>query len=338
MPPSVADQLLDAQVAHILGALTDDALRASVRPDVEELWSALSGIRLDALISAGDITRIVQRVLATVPASVTASTMVEVWTDAALDGPPVETTPADLVDRQHVHDVLAEVLAARGALTGGQLDRLAESPQVGALASRFISRIVMEAVQANRAMAERIPGVGSMMSLGTSAASMFAGVADKPLQAVGDTAGKGAAIAVRRLQKVLIETLEDPAFSAAIMEVWDLRADEPIGGIRHEDARAVVHRLAGLLHQIVVEASDTAPVQAGVAVFVGGFFDVYGEHPPTTLLDELGIGQEDLVAEIEVLLPRAVAALNADGALEAAIRARLAPFFHSPAVAAILAG
>ncbi len=335
MTQPVADRLLDAQVAYLLDTLTDDALAGAVGQDLEALWQALSGIRLDELISEDDISRITLRLLDTVPGSVTVSTVGEAWTDVVLDGPPVETTPADLIDRDQVQAVLAEALAGR-AIAEGQLGRLDEAPQVGVLASRFISRIVMEAVQANRAVAEKIPGMGSLMSLGTSAASMMAGVADKPLQAMGDTAGKGAAIAVRRLRKVVIETLDDPVFAAAVMEVWDLRADEPIGGIDDAESRAAVHRMVGLVQQIVVEAAGTSQVQAGVERFVQAFFAVYGEHPPTTLLEELGIEEELILTEIQGLLPRLMGALRTEGTLETIIRARLEPFFHSPAVTAIL--
>jgi hypothetical protein len=338
MTRAVADQLLDAQVAHILHALTGPSAAASVRRDVDELWAAASTIRLDELITADEVTRIATQLLASIPASVTVSTVLERWTDVVLDGPPVATTPSDLIDRGHVESLLDEAQHARRALADAQLDRLAESPQVGALASTFITRIVVEAVQANRAVAERIPGVGSIMSLGTSAASRVAGVADKPLQVMGDTAGRGAAMAVRRLRKVVLETLDDPVFAAAVMEVWDLRADEPLGGVTDEDGRGVVHRLAGLVQQIAIEAADTDQVRAAVGSFVTAFFEVYGEHPPTVLLEELSIDLETVTAELEVLLPRATARLHAGGALESAIRARLTPFFHSPAVAAILDG
>ncbi len=336
MTPPVADQLLDAQVAYLLDALTGDALAQSVREDLDTVWEALAQIRLDALITAEDVTRIAQRLLTTAPGSVTVSTMVQAWTDVVLDGPPVTTTPADLIDREQVQAVLAEALAGR-AIAEGQLGRLDQSPQVGILASRFISRIVMEAVQANRAVAEKIPGMGSLMSFGTSAASKVAGVADKPLQAMGDTAGKGAAIAVRRLRKVVLETLDDPVFAAAVMEVWDLRADAPINGIADEEPRATVHRMVELVQQIVVEAAGTTQVQAGVERFVEAFFEVYGEHPPTTLLEELGIERDVIAAELEVTLPRLVDPLRADGTLETMIRSRLEPFFHSAAVDAILA-
>jgi hypothetical protein len=338
MATTTADRLLDAHVAHVLAALAGERLDRSVHAIVEELWAAASRTRLDEVVTAEDVTRVVAHVLATVPGSVTASTMLEAWTDVALDGPPVETTPQDLLDRDLVAALLGEVLAAREVVTdGGRLDRLAESPAVGALASRFISRVVMEAVQANRAVAERIPGVGSVLSFGTSAASKVAGVADRPLQAMGDTAGKGAAIAARRLNKVVLETLDDPVFAAAVMEVWDLAAGEPLGAVEDEVRRAGLHRIVGLVQEAVVGAAATPQAEAAVAAAVDAFLAVYGEHPVTTLVEELGMERDVVLAEAQALAPRVVGALQSDGTLEAAIRARLQPFYASAAVAAILA-
>ena len=55
------------------------------------------------------------------------------------------------------------------------LERLTDSPLVGTMASRFMGRVVGEVLQANKAVAGKVPGLGSLMSFGTSAASKVDG-------------------------------------------------------------------------------------------------------------------------------------------------------------------
>ncbi len=70
---------------------------------------------------------------------------------------------------------------------------------------------------------------------------------------------------------------------------------------------------------------------------VDAFFLVYGDRPIADLIDEAGIGRDDILTMVNAIAPQAVEAAIADGWLEQAVRDRFAPFFASPAVAAILA-
>ena len=59
-------------------------------------------------------------------------------------------------------------------------------------------------------------------------------------------------------------------------------------------------------------------------------------YPVTTLLDELEIGRDDLVADLQSFVPPIVEAARAEGRLEQLIRDRVEPFFRSDAVTQIL--
>ncbi len=147
--------------------------------------------------------------------------------EAAYDGPAAPFTLAELVQREHVEQLLTEAFAHLD-LAEVFLDQIAESPLVATLATRFVGRLVSEVVATNRAVAEKIPGVGSLVSLGSNMAGKVVGAADKQFEALlGDTAGKGATFAMRRLNKVAVETLRDPAAQQAALQVFDLYADTP---------------------------------------------------------------------------------------------------------------
>ena len=77
------------------------------------------------------------------------------------------------------------------------LEELADSPLAGVVASRFMGRIVAEVVQANQAVASRVPGLGPLVSFGTSTASRLKGAADKQFESLlGDTVGKGGTLSL----------------------------------------------------------------------------------------------------------------------------------------------
>jgi len=343
MPPassaaSTANRLLDAQVTWLLGRLTGPGLTDRIAEDVDDLLLTGSKLPLGEVATAADIKAVAHLLFTNVPPSTAASTLVGVAADIAYDGPADRFTLADLIDREHVESLADEVLGMTD-LAERFLDDLTESPLVAALASRFVGRIVNDVVAMNQAVADKIPGLGSLVSFGTGAAGKVLGAADKGFQQVlGDTAGKGAAFAMRRLNKVLVETLKDPGTRDAVLEVFDLYADKPVVRLDQLGSREDATRVAGLLQDIVIAGAPTEPVLALVDALIDGFFATYGEHPVSALLEDLDLTRDDLVAHATAIVPRVLEQAKESGELERLLRARLEPFFASPEVAAILAG
>ena len=337
MPPaSLADQLLDAQVAWLVGQLTGPDLADLIAQDVDELLAAGSRLPVNALVGPAEVKGLIHLVLDKVPPSAAASTLVQAAADVAHDGPAETFALADVIDRENVESLVGEVLGMTD-VAEKFLDQIAESPLVASLASRFVGRIVGDMVQANQAMADKIPGLGSLVSFGTSAAGKVVGAADKQLQSVlGDTAGKGATFAMRRLNKVVIDTLKDPTARDAALQVFDLYADKPVLRINQLGTREDIQRIAGLLQDVVIAGAPTEPVVALVDALVDAFFATYGEHPATTLLDDLAITRNDIVMQATAIVPGLLASAHGTGELDRLVRARLAPFFSSAAVTAIL--
>lgn len=334
---TLAQRLLDAQVAWHLDLLSGPGVGDRVEADVDDLLRLGADIRIDSLITADAVKELARVLLEAVPPSTAASTFVAGAADIAYAGPTEPFALAEVIDREHVERLVDEALGMTG-LTERFLDRLTESPLVAALASRFVGRVVNDVVAMNQAVADKIPGVGSLMSLGTSAAGKVLGAADKSLQQVlGDTAGKSTVFVMKRLNKVVIETLKDPSTRDAVLEVFDLYADQPLPGPETVVDREDLHRLAGLIQDIVISGAATPPTLALVDALVDGFFATYGEHPVPVLLTDLGLGREDLVAQARTIVPGILDAAAANGELERLIRARLEPFYASAEVAAILA-
>jgi hypothetical protein len=333
---SVAQQLLDAQVAHHLERLTGDQLALTVSRLADDLFEAAGRHRIDDLVDREAITPIVVRALGTVPGSAAVGGILELATTIVYDGPAEPFPLGDLVPRERVEALLDALLGLNPVLERA-LERLTDSPMVGTMASRFMARIVGEVLQANKAVAGKVPGLGSLMSFGTSAASKVMGAADKQFEGlIGDTVGRGGTFAVRRLNRIVIETLQDPTTREAALQVWDLLAQEPVVGLAHYASHEEITGVVDAAHDVVVPVTANEHVARLVEVIVEGFFERFGAHTPTGLLDELEISREDVLADLVRIAPGAVAALRETGDLERMVRAQLEPFYTSPEVVALL--
>ncbi len=333
---SLAEKLLDAQVAHHLARLTGDRLPATVSRLVDDLLAASAAQPIADLVDRDAAVTVVTRLLQSVPGSAAAGAVVEVLADIVHDGPADRHPLGELVAREQVEALLDRLIALSPVLEGA-LERLTASPLVGTVASRFMGRIVGEVLQANKAVTDRVPGLGSLMSFGTSAASKVMGAADKQFEGlIGDTMGRGGTYAVRRLNKILVETVRDPTTREAVLQVWDLAADEPISGLSRSVTRAQLAGVVDALHEMVATAAGGEPAGGMVDAVVDALLERLGGYTPIELLDELGLDRVEVVVEMARLAPAVVDALRESGELERIIRAQLAPFYDSEEVRSLL--
>lgn len=337
MPAPLAQRLLDAQVAFHLDRLTGDEQAVTVARLAEGVLDASDAHQLADLVDRDVLKDVVGRALTDVPSSGAVSGFIELARDVVRAG-PVEPFPlSDVVDRAQVERLVDEALALTPVLDRA-LERLTASPAVGAAATRFMGRIVGEAIAANQAIADKVPGFGSLLSLGTRAAAGMVGAADKQLDGLlADTAGKGGTLAVRRLNRIVVETLRDPTTRDAILQVWDLAAAEPITGTGEHVSDEEVAGVVDAAHDLVVTTLAHPHTVAIAHAVVDGFLDAFGGYTPGELLAELELDRADVVADLVRFAPPIVDALRESGALEQLLRAELAPFYESDAVAGLLA-
>ena len=341
MPPAddatLGERLLDAQVAFHLARLTGDELAVTVTRLATSVLDAADGHQLADLVDPDAVKAVVSRALTDVPGSPAVAAFIELGRDLAVAGPSEPFLLGDVVDREQVERLLDETLALTPALERG-LERLTASPLVGATATRFMGRIVGEAIAANQAVADKVPGLGSLLSMGTKAAAGMVGAADKQLDGLlADTAGKGGTLAVRRLNRIIVDTLRDPTTRDAVLQVWDLAAAEPVRGLGDDTD---VDQLAGVVdaaHDLTVSVLAHPRVVALGDAVVDGFFEAFGGYTPGELLEQLDLDRADLVTDVVRFAPAVVGTLVESGELEQLLRTELAPFYASDEVARLLA-
>lgn len=334
--PSLADQLIDAQVEYVLAQLSTDALTATIERGVDHFLDAAGRLTVREAVDADAVKESVRRALDEVPSTAGTSEVVDLVLGVLYDGPAVPFTLGELVLRDQVEALVDELLGLTPVVERA-LDHLTESPLVGTVAARFMGRIVGEVLKANQAVADKVPGLGSLMALGTNAASRVMGAADKQFEAVlGDTAGKGATFAVRRLNAILLETLRDPTTREALLQIWDLAAEERVTGLKRFAEREELDGLVSAAHSVVATAAATEHVAAFADTLVDALLSRYGDHTLAALLDDFELTRDHLVAELSGLAPQVLEAAREDGALERIVRAEVEPFFRSETVTRIL--
>ncbi|WP_216911147.1 hypothetical protein [Nocardia noduli] len=336
-PREIAERLLDAQVEFLLGEVTGDRFAEVVGRDIESVLGVADTLVFREIVDIDQAKQTVRTIVDLIGGSPVIADMVGVFADSIYDNIAEnnEYTLGQVVDREPVEALLEKIFAMHQAQER-ILDRLTESPLVATVAAKFVDKLINDFVAANRERAEKIPGVSSLMSLGQSAANRAKKVADNSF--VGDLAGKGALFALKRTNNAIREMLRDAPVHSAAMEFWDLHADEPVSGLREYLTRKDLNELVLLCYEIAVTTREKPYFGLLLDECVEVFFQKYGDYTLAAMLPELGLTGDDIATEILRYGPAVIEGAKRNGVLAGLIRERLAPFYTSEAVLAILAG
>jgi hypothetical protein len=333
--PDLATALLDAQVAWALEQFSAANLAEIVLRDVDDLFALAGRFTVADLLDADAVKEVLIRIAGRAAENDSVGEVVAALADAIYDLPAsAEYNLGEIVEREHV-EALIDLGLGLTTLQDRAMERLSESPTAGAIASSFATKIVGDFLQQNRQLAEKVPGVSSLLSLGIGAANKVRTSAVD--QFLGDAASKSTQFAIKRTNSAMRDLIQDTQFKQAALEIWDLHAEEPISELRSYLSGSDLRELVGAIHAIVVDVAGTYYADALISAGVDVFFARYGAASIASLLDELGVDRDELIADAVRFSAPVLETLRASGDLDRLVRTRLAPFFASDAVAKLLA-
>ncbi|WP_040834644.1 hypothetical protein [Nocardia brevicatena] len=334
----IAERLLDTQVKYLLSEVSGDRFAEVVARDVAAVLGVADTIGFGEVVRVDQARETVATVVDRIGGSSVIADVVGVFADAIYDHTAAndDYTLGEVVEREPVEALLEKIFGMHRTQER-ILDRLTDSPLVATVASKFVDKLVGDFVEANRRRAEKVPGMGALMSLGQSAAERARKAAESNA-IIGDIAGKGAMYALRRTNNAIREMLREAPVHEASMEFWDLHAGEPVSGLRDYLTQQDLRELVEICYRIAVTTREKEYFGLLVDECVQVFCDKYGDHTLAAMLGELGLGGEDITAEILRYGPAVVEAAKRNGVLEGLIRERLEPFFLSDEVLGILGG
>jgi len=338
-PREIAERLLDAQVEFLLAEVTGERFAEVIARDVQAVIGVADTVIFRDVVGLEDAKQTVRIVVDRIGGGPVIGDSVGVFADAIYDNIARNNdyTLGDVVEREPVEALLEKIFGMHQAQER-ILERLTESPLIATVASKFVDKLINDFMESNRQMASKIPGVGSLVSLGTSAAKSARKAAEKAADGtfIGEIAGKGAQYALKRTNNAIREMLRDAPVHGAAMEFWDLHAGEPVSGLRDYLSRHDLRELAQIVHQIATTTREKEYFGLLLDECVEVFFTRYGDHTLAGLLPELGLSEEDIATEILRYGPAVIEAAKRNGVLAKLIRERLEPFYTSDQVIEIL--
>ncbi|GGO84279.1 hypothetical protein GCM10011584_01450 [Nocardioides phosphati] len=330
---TLAEQLLDAHVAHELDALRGERFAAQVEVELDHLLAAVGGLELEKVVQRELVTAVALKYVATflLPGAIP-----EIAGEIAsrVRSHPANVVPlGELVDRARVAElvsVLAEMRGVRERVLRGLADNASLQSGVG----EVMRGIAISPLATGRRFARMVPLVGSGID---AAEKIGAGLIDGADQRSREVAERAAGALLGYISTNAAETVSDDELREAVLEVWDALSVRPVGELLGAVSEGQFVELFVAVYELWLDLRTTDYIASAVSSGVEVFFDTYGTFTLTDLLAEFGLGREDLLEEALRFGPPVIEALAETGVLEVLVRRRLAAFYTSPAAQALLA-
>ncbi|WP_454165345.1 hypothetical protein [Gordonia iterans] len=300
----LAARLLDAQVAFGLRQLTEEtAFRALVEEEIEGFFDEAGTVPLETVMPRELIKQVARKYTMAFPV------------EGAI--PELAGQVAARLYRHEIHETtsLADVIETR------RFDELASTATDLRVARRAIDQVldsptttdtVVEVMQ--RAVEER---VGTR--LGRRLSSLVERLTRSGTEMVLETAREDS----------------DELLLDAVRDFWRGRADDSVGGFRDTVSESDVEDVVVIAFEFWRDFRQSEYFRTLLDSGIDEVFDTYGATPLADVIEDLGIGAEDLREEALRFGPVVIGRLDREGFLERIVRRRLAPFYASPEFAAL---
>ncbi len=327
----LAGRLLEAHVAFEVTALRERGLELAVEA-IDRVLGPADAVRLDDVVQRDQVKGVAGKYVAEhrLPGAIP-----EVAAEIAgrvRAHPANQTRLGDLVDRRQVAELVTVVSELR-TLRTQLLRSLVAAPGLQAGVGGLVHGIATGGVRQGLRIGRRLPGIAAGIGIGERVAGGAVEGLDRRSR---ELAEHGAAALLGYLGDRA--TLDDDELRAAVLEIWDAMAEQPVAALTGAISDEQLIDLCSALYAVWLDLRTSPYITAVVEAGIDHFFDTYGAMPVTELLAEFGLDRADLVEEAERFVPSLIAGLDRAGLLDELVRPRLAAFYGSPAARALLEG
>lgn len=333
----LAAALLDAHVAYVIEELSGPGLTALIDEEIDAALINAGKLTLGAVVSRKQIKDTAKVFAAEVEFGPGLPELVgdiarKLFDETIHDKTRIEALLTDV----HVEKFIDQALELK-ALREQIIRSLITSPLYTDLAADLLYGGITGYLAQNN-VAKNIPGASSVFKLGRAALNVAKPDLESSLEdGLRKYIAKAVAASQQRSARFLIEHADAETLKDLALDGWAQIKHRPVGAVReHLDARAVEELFVTgfeAWRHLRQQHWYVALIDAGI----DGFFDKYEDATLAALLEDLGIGRQQMVDEARRYAPAVIKVLKKKKLLEPIVRRRLAGFYDSPAFAAVIA-
>ncbi|MCH8498579.1 MAG: hypothetical protein LAT63_08875 [Marinobacter sp.] len=335
----LAAELLELHVKHELASLKGKKLRTFVEKEVKEIWSYADTITLNRISSADQIMGVIRRIVVNMELDPGILELAGELAAEVLNAPAnAETTLGDILSRDQAAAFIEEALSLRHHRERF-IGEIMSHPVYQELIANVVYHGVVNYLYEDNLITKNVPGVGSVMKFGKKWANKAVPGLDEAFERKFKAwLSDSLPTLISKSEQFLHKALTDDELRDSIMAGWMTVEDRTIASLTEGFGELELKEFVTLGFEFWLSFRTTPYFDACCEAVVNHLFAHYGERPLVDLLNDVGVTQEVVMAEVDGIALPIVEVLREEGYLEAALRRHLAPFYKSAAVKKALAG
>jgi hypothetical protein len=320
----LSDALLEAHVRHELAAWQGEQLEPHVTALVSRLFDWLAELRLEQLATPAQVVGIIDRYVIDLPISAGIIELAGEVSQTIFHSPIAGHTRLDELLGDEAYEGFAQTVAHLERVRRELLALIARSEATELAHARLLARTLRDLLfdaGMTRTSLRRI-----LVALETRLTTLLAERLARRRKALTDL----------REQR-LLELLDPELIRSIADEIWLSVARVPLGQLFQFITKQDLEDFVVLGFEFWKRYRKTAYFRGISAEVVALVFRKYGAQSVSALIEDMGVSQAMITRELlELLGPLVAQAARPGGFLEQSIRARLAPFYRSPELLAIV--
>lgn len=329
----VAESLLAAHVEHELSLVRGDGLGRLVAELVSSQLEWLKDVTLNDVATRDHVVGVIQRNVIDLKVSGGITELAGEMANAVFSSTWNATTRvADICDTRSYEEFSEKIIGLRG-VQQELIRNVMQSSASATLASRVLSRFAMDLVFGDDAESPSL----LRMVLAAVGQKLVPDLERRAEEILSHYAERHASRFTREGEKHVLEVLDPDWVRQMADELWDALSARPIAEAGSIFTAQDLEDFVILGYEFWLRFRKTPYFQAITREVVDRLFEKYGDESLNSLIADMGVTGEMLTLELRLLLEPICEHALRTGFLGEQVRAHLAPFYGSPAVASILA-
>lgn len=334
--PSLADQLLDAQVQWTVERLHGEAFGDELDTQIEALLADAATLKLKALVPPAAVKAVAKRyAVEMTPGGEIPALVGEIWRKLYRHKVHDKTRLSDLLPDEMFEEFLDKLLEL-DTLRETLIHEAVENP----IYAELISQLLFDGVRAYVAgsdVTKRIPGARRALKLGKAvvkrARPQLGEELEEQLRAF---ARRNTKQQLRASEQFLNEMFEGEELRGVVLDLWHEHKDLTVASLRDFAGSRDGEELFVIGYEYWLHFRQTTFFRTLLDAGIDTFYARHGSTPVPELLDAIGVTPAMLGDESRRFGPPAIRALQSAGLLVPMVRRQLAPFYASEAAQALL--
>lgn len=334
----LATELLEQHVKHELAALKGAKLRKSLEREVRALFGYAGQLTLNRVCSAEQVMGVIQRLVMDMELDAGIPELAAEMATEVLNADVQEQTRLkDVLSREQATAFLEEALELKH-----HRERVISSIMAHPVYQELVSNVVYQGLvnylYEDNLITKSVPGVGSVMKFGKKMANKAVPGLDETFERrIKGWLSDSLPGLISRSEAFLHKALTDDELRDTVMAAWVSLEDHTIAELQEGLGDIQLQEFVVLGYEFWLSFRQTAYFEGCCRAVVEKLFERYGDQPLTALLEDVGVDEAMVMAELDAFALPIVDVLREEGYLEEALRRRLSPFYKSAAVKKLLA-